>query len=559
MSTKHRLSLSSRQTHLRLFNSQSGAGDTSGDSYGDEKMPPLFDEVQIHNALQNEALPALERLAGNSRFRDATLRRFDRDEPPPYQSSTDDDDSEYVLLHPALGINGDTVLDDFKDLMDPPLQDNEQSEVATSLFHTARVYDPGVRYRAEVRTEERRIDGFSWLPSDDTKKYLHFSGRAGQERRNVIARRNIKRRWQKLGVWNPQWGIPDRRNNPQPNDEPCGWKWRWEHDSSSTKSTTSYEAPALGAQHPIRRGVRLRQGLRRDEHVPVPPRSHIPDDASASLAESFIISRPWFIYESELSEEYMRFRRIPLEKRRHYKDPMAKHVIEQWKLRGDWRDDWRDPGGEFVPGWKWRHESPSPEPEDLTPLNTSSMEFTPSEVDALEAIPPPTPPPERHYYPPGDPRREPGTGLFARPPDPPLEPSDPAGTQETGEPEPQSPLRRRQRQRRRRDENPSQPPRRSARIAANLANLSPPQRPTPRPGPAHPPARSRRGRPRKASEPAVPEPPARLRGRPRKDGRSAVPENTARPRGRPRKDGGPAVPKAPGRPRGRPRKDAARR
>lgn len=37
-------------------------------------------------------------------------------------------------------------------------------------------------------------------------------------------------------------------------------------------------------------------------------------------------------------------------------------------------------------GWKLRHESPSPEPEDLT-----NIEFTPSEIDALDSVPPPTP------------------------------------------------------------------------------------------------------------------------------------------------------------------------
>jgi hypothetical protein len=51
--------------------------------------------------------------------------------------------------------------------------------------------------------------------------------------------------------------------------------------------------------------------------------------------------------------------------------------------------------GDCMTSWKWRYESPSPEPEDLTRLNTDGMEYTPSEVDALEAIPPPTPPRQR--------------------------------------------------------------------------------------------------------------------------------------------------------------------
>lgn len=63
------------------------------------------------------------------------------------------------------------------------------------------------------------------------------------------------------------------------------------------------------------------------------------------------------------------------------------------------------PGGEQpVPGWKWRHESPSPELESLTPLNTLDMDFSTSEVDALEAILPPTPPYWQQSFDPSDPR-----------------------------------------------------------------------------------------------------------------------------------------------------------
>lgn len=166
----------------------------------------------------------------------------------------------------------------------------------------------------------------------------------------------------------------------------------WQHGSSVAEGTVGHDGVALNPQHPIKRTVCLRQGLRRDEHSLVHPHSHLQDDVSALQAEYLIISRPWFIYEAELFEERMRFRRIPLGKRRHYKEPMCEHVIEQWKLRGNWREGWKDPEGGFVSAWKWRHENPSPEPEDLTLLNTMSMELTPSEVDALEAVPPPTPP-----------------------------------------------------------------------------------------------------------------------------------------------------------------------
>lgn len=46
--------------------------------------------------------------------------------------------------------------------------------------------------------------------------------------------------------------------------------------------------------------------------------------------------------------------------------------------------------------WKWRHESRTPKPESLTGLKyLANLELTPSEVDALEAVPHPSPPTPR--------------------------------------------------------------------------------------------------------------------------------------------------------------------
>jgi hypothetical protein len=64
--------------------------------------PPLFDDMQIANALRNEALPALERLAQSSSLQDRALARFDRAEPPPYVSSTEDDDEDMPYPHRTL-------------------------------------------------------------------------------------------------------------------------------------------------------------------------------------------------------------------------------------------------------------------------------------------------------------------------------------------------------------------------------------------------------------------------------------------------------------------------
>lgn len=494
-------------------------------------MPPWIDEAQFHQALLFKATPALERLAEDSGLRDRALRRFDRSEPPAYESSTDEED---CIVHPALGLAGDSMLDEFKDLMEGPLSDAEQFEVATCL-HLERTYNPGERYRIEARIEKARIDSFIWGPSDDMATYLRspeWIGRAGRERINIIVRRNIKRRWQKLGVWNPQWGIPGRLNNSQSNDDAFKWKWRWQHGDAAAEWALP-DGKGLNQQHPIRRAVYLRQDLRRHEISPVPPRSRLQDDVSASQAESFIISRPWFRYDLEVYEEGCRMDRIPIQRQWHYLEPNSKHVDERWKSRGDWKEDWIYPFTEkHIPGWKWRHETPSPGPEDLTCLNTNDMEFTPSEVDALEAVPPPTPPPERLYLPPGDPRLGPGTGLFARPL---LVPSGSTDKPEAVRSE-QS-LLPRQRRRQHTCVDPTQPLRRSARIAAIKAKLSPPSKagrsitpPIPA-GPLANKSKLRGGHLREANRSAV----LKASAQPKRKAMGA----TKRPRGRPKKKKGP--------------------
>lgn len=367
--------------------------------------------MQIANALRSEALPALEHLTGNSGH---TLRRFDRDEPPPYVSSTEDEDED--MYHPALGPVDSAMSDELNRLLDKPLNDDQRHSSARRLESQSRAYDPGARYDKEVKLERERIK--MWANTANTSMRTYFiqfgpakKGRAGRECVNIIARRNIKRRWQKLGVWNPGWGIPGRANNLQPNDETDTWKWRWQHGAAAAEWRCGPKVMSLNPQHPITHAFRLRQGMRQSEHSPMPPRSSLGEDAPASQAESFIISRPWFVFDVEASEEVERYSGMPMKARRPYKGSMAASARERWKERGDLKAHWRDPGGDILIGWKWRHESPSPEPEDLSGLDDlATFDLNPSEVDALEAIPPPSPPTPRPVY---MPPANPGTGIIS--------------------------------------------------------------------------------------------------------------------------------------------------
>jgi hypothetical protein len=345
-------------------------------------MPFYFDQLQLEKAITTKAIPVLEFFASHPNYLEQTLnRRFDREEPPQYES-----EGEEVLNHPVLARTEEAVMEGFRDRLRKPLADMEITNALQVLNYDGSrgaLYTPGGRFMDEARLERQLLRSF--LRSEKANKHARASlqGPKGLQRCAIIVRHNIRKRWERLGVWNPEWGIPGAVNE-KPNDNPRTWKWKWQSDADPLPSDP---------QHPVRRAIELRRGLGYGEHVPPPPHSHLRDEASSSEAESFIISRPWFVFEAETVEFRQRKFRIPLEQWGRLNDGDDDQVTQWWKERGDWKKDWEVPGYRSwpVPGWKWRHESPSPEPEDLTRLNTDEMDFTPSEVEALEAILPDTP------------------------------------------------------------------------------------------------------------------------------------------------------------------------
>lgn len=119
-----------------------------------------------------------------------------------------------------------------------------------------------------------------------------FRGLKGSRRLGVLVRHNIKRRWEKLGVWNPDWGFPGRK--VRSNDDISEWRWKWQQHSSD--GSGSSDSVTTDAQQLLIRALYLRQNLRRGENSPVLPRSHLKQNATALQAELFIITRPWFIF-----------------------------------------------------------------------------------------------------------------------------------------------------------------------------------------------------------------------------------------------------------------------
>lgn len=171
-------------------------------------------------------------------------------------------------------------------------------------------------------------------------------------------------------------------------DEFKKWTWWWQPEGAAD----DFNRSRLNAAELVKRALDLRQNLQRGEHAPVIPRSHPGEHTTPSEAEAFLLSRPWFVFGLEVAEERKRLRRLEMSDWDRYEYSPRAQVVKWWKERGDWRDEFDK---HDVIAWKWRHESPSPEPEDLSPVDNmketplevaEEMKFTPSEIEELETI-----------------------------------------------------------------------------------------------------------------------------------------------------------------------------
>ena len=347
-------------------------------------MPTSSGQTRESPTVLSETTPALERLAEDDaddiRREPWCLGRDDSTPSVPDEAGGVDPNSD--RLRSPLPQRDYQLPEDLVAILEPPLADHELAVVAHDIADTFR---PAKCYFRERRKEMLRL----------ANRYPHKTMIIGKglpsARRGVIEHHYIKRRWEKLGIWNPKWGIPGP--NPPADDPVWDWRWPWEPEDTDLDRRAKGEDLA-------RRVMQSRRGLRREEAALVAPCSRLPPNAPASTAETFMMTRPWFIYEVEHKENEVRNKRLVWDQwlllYQQYPSPFFNEVEVWWKERGDKRGepDWL--AGVAIEPWKWRHESPSPEPEDLTPINqmknspldaAEEMEFTPSEVDALEAIP----------------------------------------------------------------------------------------------------------------------------------------------------------------------------
>ncbi|KAK7936604.1 uncharacterized protein PG986_015042 [Apiospora aurea] len=357
-------------------------------------MPPFFFNHGEHGGdvpepgVPEDAVPALEALAANDGLRDQSLRRFEADAPPSYKSSEPEDFGydEFLEPPPPPAAHddhhhlGDDLPEDVVQTLERPLNEAELESIAAAahvLLSPAEVF-----YADALREDER-------MPFSNSFR----EAAVGTRRQGLVVRHVLKNRWRKLGVWNPAWGFAGR--NVTPADRYRDWRWPWEPQAAEDRDAVEENRKRL-----VLRALRGRQNLRRAEHVPGPPQAHLEPDSSQEEAEAFLITRPWFVFRLERFEDTVRCNRLDRATRIQYKGRLGPTVKERWQARGEWRREFNFAAGfevERVASWKWRHESPSPEPEDLScitkPLQSvglrtyhNDLHFTPSEFDEIEVL-----------------------------------------------------------------------------------------------------------------------------------------------------------------------------
>ncbi|KXH65914.1 hypothetical protein CSAL01_07372 [Colletotrichum salicis] len=180
-------------------------------------MPHYSDRVALGRALQERANPLLEALAANDALHAHSLKRFESDEPPQYDS---DRSSEYD--------EDDSASEDPNIIIERPLDEDEIKRIAFALGPQV---SPGQLYLSESKREEKRIiDNCLGSVSHKPK---------GIRRIGIVARHNMKKRWEKLGTWNPAWGFAGR--NVQPNDNFYDWRWKWDKDDGQNAASDRHK------------------------------------------------------------------------------------------------------------------------------------------------------------------------------------------------------------------------------------------------------------------------------------------------------------------------------
>jgi hypothetical protein len=139
--------------------------------------------------------------------------------------------------------------------MERPIDDDEVKNISVSMDIMVR---PDQFYYLETKREEYRFRKETRSLPRPPMFAAMFWGLNGSRRIGVIIRHNFKRRWEKLGVWNPKWGFAGRQ--VWTDDDHLMWIWWWQAASVEANQSSAHKAWS----EPYVRALRLRRELQSD-------------------------------------------------------------------------------------------------------------------------------------------------------------------------------------------------------------------------------------------------------------------------------------------------------
>lgn len=338
----------------------------------------------LHDLRMDLRRVALPELAFYARNRDVSRRhraRIGARTPDPRKKHSPEYDSaeQFVIpafQHPVLrGLLSRQKLEQHEELLSGRLTRSEIPRTTKPYLYATRI--PFLRLDTEIFFEWERIDGFQESSQCSAALRAAMSVSSDRQKR-ALAWHFVRKRWEHMGVWNEAWLLLDDKETG------FGWKWPWQ------RTTAQATGDAL-ARHAIRkcgaapRGEYGRTVMR--NAAPVWPRA----GWRQVQGDSFIASRPWFVFQVECVVEEIRRKRLGARERGLLEAPAA-WVRERWSEQDIWDDRWEmkysDDTYEVCVGWSWRHELPEPGLQNLRSLHDiGNLPLEPDEVQVLNELP----------------------------------------------------------------------------------------------------------------------------------------------------------------------------
>lgn len=266
-------------------------------------MAMLHTVYDITPARLNAIMPTLQQMEDDPAFLERRRRRFDVDDdndpPPPYSSGTT---TQLASPNPNPPV-ADNV--DIGELLRKPLSNEE----IFLLRYKVGNYRPHCQYDEDfIRANKminreycRRDENYNWL-----YRGPNLLGRAGDQRQRIMARHSIKKQWERMGIWSPEWGIP-HRVHIGPRDKRGKWNWKWDTEQTFRGRESEYDSlsdeakiarwPSRDEEQPDERAVRrylMEKGEWNEALDQQPLESDRSSDVHIDDRESFITSRPWY-------------------------------------------------------------------------------------------------------------------------------------------------------------------------------------------------------------------------------------------------------------------------